>query len=136
VFVLVVLFLILPLLELAVIIQVGQWLGVLDTLALLLVLSIGGAWIVKRQGLGLLARIRREIAQGDVPTATLIDGGLIGFAGVLLVAPGFVTDAFGLLLLLPPVRALVRAGLRRRFVSRATRPGSRPPGGSYPEIDV
>jgi UPF0716 protein FxsA len=136
VFFLVVLFVAFPLIELAVIIQVGQWLGMLDTLALLLVLSIGGAWIVKRQGLGVLARIRREIAAGEVPTAALIDGALIGCAGVLLLAPGFVTDAFGLLLLLPPVRALVRVWLRRRFAVRATRRGHGHPGRGYPEIDV
>jgi UPF0716 protein FxsA len=136
VFFLVVLFVVFPLVELAVIIQVGQWIGVLDTLALLLVLSVGGAWIVKRQGLGVLRRIRGEVAAGGVPTAALIDGALIGFAGVLLLAPGFVTDAFGLLLLLPPVRGLMRVWLRRRFAVRATRRGPQGPHGGYPEIDV
>ena len=130
------LFVVFPLVELAVIIQVGQWLGVFETLALLLVLSIGGAWIVKHQGIGVLGRIRREVAAGEVPTASLIDGALIGVAGVLLLAPGFVTDAFGLLLLLPPVRALVRTGLRRRFALRATRYSPGHTGGGYPEIDV
>jgi UPF0716 protein FxsA len=115
---LVALFIVIPLVEIAVIIQVGQYLGVVNTIGLLLLISIGGAWIVKRQGLGALRRIREQGDLGRVPAAELFDGALILVAGVLLLTPGFVTDAFGLLLLIPPVRAGMRWWLRRRWERR------------------
>ncbi len=100
-------------LEIAVMIQVGQWIGFLNTVGLLLLVSFAGVWLVKRQGLGVLARIREQRMAGRLPAAELFDGALILVAGVLLVIPGFVTDALALLLLVPPVRLVVR-----RFVSR------------------
>jgi UPF0716 protein FxsA len=99
--------------EISVIIQVGQWIGFLNAVGLLLLVSLVGAWLVKRQGLGVMARIREQRSAGRIPTTEAFDGALILVAGVLLVIPGFVTDAFGLLLLFPPLRAVVR-----RFVSR------------------
>jgi UPF0716 protein FxsA len=115
---LVALFIVVPLIEIAVIIQVGQWLGVVNTIGLLLLVSVVGAWLVKRQGLGVLRRIRDQQQAGQVPAVAVFDGALILVAGVLLLFPGFVTDVFGLLLLVPPVRAGVRAYLRRRFRAR------------------
>jgi UPF0716 protein FxsA len=99
--------------EIAVMIQVSQWIGLLNTIGLLLVVSLAGAWLVKRQGLGVMARIRDQRMAGRLPAAEVFDGALILVAGVLLVIPGFVTDALGLLLLFPPIRSVVR-----RFVSR------------------
>jgi len=99
--------------EISVFVQVGQWIGFLNTVGLLLVVSLLGVWLVKRQGLGVMARIRDQRSAGRIPTTEAFDGALILVAGVLLVIPGFVTDAFGLLLLFPPIRAVVR-----RFVSR------------------
>ncbi len=99
--------------EISIIIQVGQWIGFLNTVGLLLLVSLIGAWLVKRQGLGVMARIREQRSAGRIPATEAFDGALILVAGVLLVIPGFVTDAFGLLLLFPPIRAVVR-----RFVSR------------------
>jgi UPF0716 protein FxsA len=99
--------------EISVIIQVGQWIGFLNTVGLLLLVSLVGAWLVKRQGLGVMARIREQRSAGRIPAVEAFDGALILVAGVLLVIPGFVTDALGLLLLIPPVRAVAR-----RFVSR------------------
>jgi UPF0716 protein FxsA len=112
---LVALFIVVPLIEIAVIIQVGQWLGVVNAIGLLLLVSVVGAWLVKRQGLGVLRRIREQQQAGQVPAVAVFDGALILVAGLLLLFPGFVTDVFGLLLLVPPVRAGVRAYLRRRF---------------------
>ena len=134
-FVVVLLLILWPVLEIAVFLQVVQWIGVLDTLLLMLVISLAGAWLVKRQGVGTLARMRAELDDGRVPTGPMTDGGLLGLAGLLLLVPGFVTDAFGLLLLLPPVRAVVRRGLGRRF-ARRTRwrvQRSGPPG--YLDVD-
>jgi UPF0716 protein FxsA len=99
--------------EITVMIQVGQLIGVVNTIGLLILVSLFGAWLVKRQGLGVMARIREQRMAGRLPATEVFDGALILVAGVLLVIPGFVTDALGLLLLFPPVRAVVR-----RFVSR------------------
>ncbi len=104
-----------PLVEIAVFLQVVQWIGVLDTLALMLVIAVGGAWLVKREGVGTFARMRAELDNGRVPTGPMTDGGLLALAGFLLLLPGFVTDGIGLLLVLPPVRAVVRSRLGRRF---------------------
>jgi UPF0716 protein FxsA len=104
-----------PIVEIAVMVQVAQWIGTGQMFALLISISVVGVWIVKRQGIGLLRRIRAELDAGRIPGAHLVDGGLVLFAGMLLVIPGFVTDTIGLVLLLPPVRALMRRGLGRRF---------------------
>jgi UPF0716 protein FxsA len=102
--------------EIAVMIQVGQWIGFLNTVGLLLLVSFAGVWLVKRQGLGAMARIREQRMAGRLPAAELFDGALILVAGVLLVIPGFVTDALALLLLVPPVRLVVRRFMSRRVL--------------------
>lgn len=116
--VLALLFLVVPLVELAVIIQVGQWLGVADTIAVLVLVSVAGAWLAKREGLAVLRRIRQQLDQQRMPAAELLDGALILFAGVLLLTPGFLTDVLGLLVLLPPVRAALRRAVRRYLTRR------------------
>ncbi len=116
--VLALLFLVVPFLELYVLIQVGRLVGALPTVALLLLVSAAGAWLVKREGLGVLRRAQAQLREGHVPTSELVDGVLILFAGALLVTPGFVTDAAGILLLLPPVRLALRTNARRRLARR------------------
>jgi UPF0716 protein FxsA len=116
--VLLLLFIIVPIVELAIIIQVGSSLGVLPTVVLLIAVSIVGAWLVKFQGLGVMRRISEQLAKGEMPTTELVNGGMILFAGALMLTPGFFTDAVGLGLLLPPVRAVVRPVLARRFRGR------------------
>ena len=113
-----VLFLAVPIAELYVLIQVGQWIGVLDTLGLLILVSIVGAWLAKREGLGVLRRIQAAMNAGRVPGAELIDGFLILLAAALMLTPGFLTDVLAISLLLPPVRAGVRRILRRRLARR------------------
>lgn len=113
--VLVLLFLVVPFAELAVLIQVGAWLGVADTILLLIGISVAGAWLAKRAGISVLVRMRQQLEMGRVPAAELVDGFLVLLAGALLLTPGFLTDCVALLLLLPPVRATVRGVLRRRF---------------------
>jgi len=115
---LVVLFILVPIAELYVIIQLGHAIGVLNTLGLLVLISFAGAWLMKREGLSTLRRAQRQVDAGVVPGRELVDGALILLAGALLLAPGFITDAVGLLLLLPPVRAGVRATVRRRLERR------------------
>jgi UPF0716 protein FxsA len=111
-------FFVVPLLELFVIIKIGAAIGVLDTIGLLILSSILGAWLMKREGLGVVRRIQQAAAEGRVPGAELVDGFLILFGGALMLAPGFLTDIAGMLLLLPPVRAVVRRLIRRRFARR------------------
>jgi UPF0716 protein FxsA len=117
--VLALLFLVVPLAELYVIIQVGHAIGALDTIALLVVISFVGAWLAKREGIGVWRRFQRQIEWGSVPGREIADGVMILFAAALLMAPGFLTDVVGILLLLPPVRAAVRTMVLRRAARRA-----------------
>lgn len=111
-------FFVVPLVELALIIRVGAEIGVLNTVGLLILSSVVGGWLMKREGLGVLRRIQGSVAAGRVPGAELVDALLILFGGALMLAPGFLTDLTGMALLLPPVRAVVRGVLRRRFATR------------------
>jgi UPF0716 protein FxsA len=115
---LVILFIGVPFAELYVLIQVGHAIGVLDTLGLLLLVSIVGAWLAKREGLGVLRRMQAAVDAGRVPGTELLDGFLILMAAALMLTPGFLTDIVAILLLLPPVRAGLRRELRRRFARR------------------
>ena len=118
---LVVVFIVVPIVELAVIIRVGQALGVLPTLALLVLVSVFGAWLAKREGIGVWRRFQRQVQAGVVPSREIADGVMILFAAALLLTPGFVTDVLALLLLLPPVRATIRAGTMVRLTRRMRR---------------
>lgn len=100
-----------PLAELFVIIEVGQAIGALPTIALLLVLSALGAALMRAQGRVVWHRFLSTLGAGRLPAREVIDGALILFGGALLLFPGFLTDAVGLLFLLPPTRAAVRKGL-------------------------
>jgi UPF0716 protein FxsA len=113
-------FVVIPLVEIYVAIQVGHVIGALNTIALLIAISIVGAWLAKRAGFTVIQRVRTRLERGEVPGKELVDGLLVLSAGVLLFVPGFVTDAVGVILLLPPVRAFVRGRLRRRFVVQVT----------------
>jgi UPF0716 protein FxsA len=134
VFVVVLLLVLWPLVEIAVFLQVVAWIGVLDTLAVMVAISLCGAWLVKRQGIGTLARMRSELDDGRIPTGPMTDGGLLAAAGFLLLLPGFVTDVGGLALLVPPVRGVVRRGLGRRFTVRTARV-RRGPTPDYLDVD-
>jgi UPF0716 protein FxsA len=117
---LVLLFLVAPLVELAVIVQVASTIGVLDTIGLLILMSLVGAWLARREGLGVLARIQAALDQGRMPSTEVADGALILLAGALMIAPGFVSDVLAILLLLPPTRALVRRPLLRAVSRRGS----------------
>jgi UPF0716 protein FxsA len=106
-----------PIVELYVIVQVGQEIGVLPTLALLLVVSVAGAWLLRQQGTATWRRLQATLQRGEMPTREVTDGALILLGGALLLTPGFVTDAVGLVLLVPATRAVVK-GVTRRFLGR------------------
>lgn len=115
---LVILFIGVPFAEIYVLLQVGHTIGVVNTLGLLVLVSVVGAWLAKREGLGVLRRMQRSIDSGRVPGTELVDGFLILLAGALMLTPGFLTDILAILLLLPPIRAVVRRELRRRVARR------------------
>lgn len=137
---LVLLFIVLPIAEIYVIIQVGEAIGVLPTIALLIVDGFVGAAVARSQGRQAWARFNQAIAEGRIPHREVFDGAMIIVGGALLLAPGFITDVIALVLLIPFTRAIFRgivARLARRRVVIATpgsiftgggrRPSSQPP---------
>lgn len=102
------LFLLVPVLELYVLIQVGQWLGTVPTIAILIADSLLGAFLLRQQGRGAWRRMTAAVTAGRIPTRETVDGALIILGGALLLTPGFVTDIVGLALMIPPTRAIVR----------------------------
>ena len=116
--VLAILFLVVPLVELAIVVQVADRFGLGTTIIWLILISVFGAWMVKHQGLAVLRRMQGQVESGNVPGREIVDGVLLLVAGAFLLTPGFLTDALGILLLLPPTRALLRNLLIRRFRNR------------------
>lgn len=105
------LFSVVPVIELYLLIRVGRLIGALPTVALLLVISMAGAWLVRAQGFAILRRIRDELAAGRLPAAQLLDGALVLAGGILLLTPGFFTDFVGLFFLIPFTRAAIKRSL-------------------------
>lgn len=106
-------FLVVPVIEIYLLIKVGSLAGVLPTVLMLILISFGGVWLVRHQGFGILRRIQLELSQGRIPAAEVMDGALVLFGGVLLIIPGFLSDALALLFLIPASRAVIKqlAGL-------------------------
>ena len=117
-FLLIVLFIVVPIAELAVLIQIGQLIGVWWTIALLVADAILGSLLARSQGRSVWRRFNEAIQAGRPPAREVMDGALVLFGGALLLTPGFLSDILGVFLLLPPTRALVRAVLVRRFAGR------------------
>jgi UPF0716 protein FxsA len=116
----VLLFIVVPILELWLILQVGSMIGVMPTIALLLIDSLLGAWLVRSQGGAVWGRFRRAVDAGRIPADEVVDGFLVVLGGTLLIVPGFLSDLVGLCLVAPPTRR----PLRRRVlgaVRRSTR---------------
>jgi UPF0716 protein FxsA len=136
---LVVLFIVVPIAELWLIIEIGGLIGVVPTLALLLADALLGSLLLRHQGRGAWRRFNQALAERRFPAREVADGLMIAVGGTLLLTPGFITDIFGLFLLIPPTRAIARSLLRRfatrRFVvvgasglggAARSRPASRP----------
>lgn len=116
----VILFIVVPVAELWLILQVGSMIGVAPTIALLLLDSLIGAWLVKSQGSVVWSRFRKTVDAGRIPANEAVDGFLVILGGTLLLVPGFLSDVVGLVFVLPPTRKLLR-GRAIRFVTRRTR---------------
>ncbi|GGB40670.1 membrane protein FxsA [Roseibium aquae] len=104
----------LPLIEIAVFIAVGDAIGILPTVLLTVLTAVAGTFMLRQQGLSLVTRMQSELQAGLVPETDMLHGAMIVLASILLLIPGFVTDAIGLLLFIPPVRG----ALARFIVSR------------------
>jgi len=120
---LVLLFVVVPAIELILLIEIGQRVGTINTLALIVVTGVVGAWLARKQGVRTFARLRRDLGEGRSPAVPIIDGVLILVAAAFLVTPGVLTDVVGFLLLVPMSRRLIRRQLQRRF-ERAIRTGA------------
>ena len=123
------LFIVVPIAELAVIIQVGQLIGIWWTIAILIADAVLGSMLARSQGRAAWRRFSEALHSGRPPAREVLDGALVLFGGALLLTPGFLSDPLGIALLLPPTRAIVRAALVRRFASRmvASMTAPRPP---------
>lgn len=108
-------FLLLPAAELALLIEVGVRIGTLPTLALIAGTGVVGAFLARSQGLRVLRHIQSEVAIGRLPAGSLVDGGIILLAGILLITPGLLTDALGFLCLIPASRKLIKSLLSRKL---------------------
>ncbi|HTG82695.1 MAG TPA: FxsA family protein [Geobacteraceae bacterium] len=118
-----ILFAVVPVVEVYLLIKVGSLIGAVPTVALLLAISMVGAWLVRHQGFELMRRIQNELAQGRLPAAELLDGAMVLVGGVLLLTPGFFTDFLGLFFLIPFTRAVIKQFVRlwlQRRLSRGT----------------
>ncbi len=124
---LVLLFLAIPLIEIALFIKVGGLIGLWPTLAIVVVTAILGAFLVKAQGLRAMNDLRGSISRLDDPTRPLAHGAMILFAGALLLTPGFFTDALGFLLLIPAVRSWVMRKVAAKVQVRSFTYGSTTP---------
>lgn len=140
---LLILFIAIPIAELWLIIEIGGAIGILPTLALLIVDSLIGAALARSQSRAAWERFNRALSEGRMPGKEAFDGAMIILGGALLLTPGFITDVFGLALLIPPTRALIRGFLTRQVARRGAvafrvasfgsgrRPGAGRPDRSY-----
>lgn len=123
---LILLFTVVPAIELVLLLVVGQQIGIVPTVGLIATTGVLGAWLARRQGLDTLNRLQREIREGRMPGSTLVEGMMILIAGAVLLTPGFLTDALGFTLLIPASRAALGRLVVARLAPRVTviRPGT------------
>jgi len=134
---LLVLFIAVPLVEVALFIQIGGWIGLWPTLAAIVATAVLGSALIRHQGFAVAQRARARLAADELPMREGFDGLCLVVAGLLMITPGFFTDAIGFGLLLPPVRRLVYERLRRHV--RVVVPGQdprRPPPGAGDVVDA
>ncbi|WP_182376303.1 FxsA family protein [Nocardioides sp. WS12] len=132
-------FVVMPILEIFVLIQVGQAIGPWWTILLLVLDSIIGAWLIKREGRRAWQALQARLQTGQMPARELADGVLVVLGGAFMLSPGFVTDILGILLILPITRPLFRGLLTSYAVNRITirtGPGTRTSPGTPPQGDV
>jgi UPF0716 protein FxsA len=115
---LLILFITIPMIELILFLTVGDWIGLPATIGVVILTGFLGAWLTMKEGLRTLQRYRSAMAEGRLPHQEVMEGMVILLAGVVLLTPGFLTDAAGFLLLIPPVRAGVVRWLKESLKNR------------------
>ncbi len=118
------LFILVPIVEMTVLIKVGSQLGVLSTIGLVFLTAIVGVSLIRKQGLETSLKAQEKMRRGELPASEVAEGVMLMFAGLCLLIPGFVTDALGALLLISPLRKLLAAGLIVKFISSIMARGS------------
>ena len=121
------LFLAIPILEIYLLIQVGEVIGAGWTILLVVLTAVIGVWLLRIQGLSTLARAQRRLQENELPAREILEGMGLVLAGALLLTPGFFTDAIGFLLLFPPTRIALVSLVASRMVISTTMPGQAPP---------
>jgi UPF0716 protein FxsA len=126
-------FLLVPVIEIYLLVKVGSLIGAGWTVFCVVFTAVVGAWLVRLQGLGTMARVQNTLQHGELPAMEMLEGMMIFLAGALLITPGFFTDTVGFLLLVPPLRRkLALALLRRGIIQPAGGPGPHAgPGGPH-----
>lgn len=115
--ILLLIFLLVPLVEIYVLIEVGEVIGTITTVFLVVFTAVLGAQLIRFQGLTTFRRVQASVARGEVPALEMFEGVILLVSGALLLTPGFVTDAFGFLCLIPPIRRwFILSVLKRHFV--------------------
>ena len=123
-FLLLLLFFTIPLVEIYVLLEVGGAIGVLPTIAMVVLTAVIGAGLIRAQGLATLGRVQQQLERGELPAVGIIEAALLLVAGALLLTPGFVTDSIGFLILVPPLRRwAIESFLARRIVAAGTARG-------------
>lgn len=112
-----------PIIDLILLISIGQWMGTLPTIVLILLTGVLGAYLVKLQGVQVLNQVRGEFRTGRLPTGALVDGAMVLVAGALLITPGILSDTLGLLCLIPATRRVIKNYTWTRL-ERAVRNGN------------
>ena len=101
------LFVLIPIIELYVLIKVGSYIGALSTVGLVLLTAVIGVNLLRHQGISTLNQVQAQMQHGEIPAREMLEGMLLFFAGAMLLTPGFVTDTFGFLLMIPPLRKVI-----------------------------
>ena len=112
------LFIIIPIIEIAIFITIGSNIGILNTIAIILITALAGIYLVRKQGLSLLFNAQRNLSQGIMPTEEIKGGIFLLISGLLLITPGFFTDCIGFAIFLKPVQKFVTLKARDYFQSR------------------
>ncbi len=110
------LFTLIPIAELAILIQVGKEIGAIGTIFIVFITGVAGAWLARAQGLGVIRRIREAVMVGSPPSTELLDGAFILIGGGLLVTPGIMTDFIGFFCLIPATRAILQRWMEKKFL--------------------
>lgn len=119
-------FIAMPLVEIAVLINVGSWLGLWPTLGLIILTALLGTWMLRQQGFAVMVRAQQRFAEGKMPLGEIFEGFCLVISGALLLTPGFVTDAIGGSLLIPAVRGWLYRRLKGHFHAAAMPPSQGP----------